>query len=112
MTKEYPCLSNLMLAYLNQDWDMEYESIPEGIADYARIATQAQRDQLFRDMDAFTERFQDSLDAAFVEWWEMHIDLARPPQTAVYFYMIRAIVNDPDCYKQYENPGNMRPRDD
>jgi len=113
INKEYPSLSNLMLAHLNPDWDMEANSIPEVIANYARIATQARRDQLFRDIDAFIKRFRDNLNAAFVEWWELHIETARPPKTALEFFdMIRAIVTDPECYKQYEDSGNVQPPPD
>jgi len=35
--KQYPSLSNLMLAHLNPDWDMEANCIPEVIANYAYI---------------------------------------------------------------------------
>jgi len=91
---------------------MEYASIPEGIADYARLHAD-NKEQLFREMDEFTKRYPDTLGKEFVKWWGFHIEMPCSPKTVVQFFdMIRAIVNDPSCYKQHENSGNVRPRDD
>jgi len=100
--QEYPALAHLMLAYLHQDRDMEADTIPEVIANYARSHA-ADREQLLRDMEEFTQRFRDCLNEAFVKWWQLHIEMGKNPKTAVQFFdMIRSIVANPEGYWRFE----------
>jgi len=100
--QEYPALARLMLAYLHQDRNMETDTIPEVIANYARSHA-ADREQLLRDMEEFTQRFRDCLNEAFVKWWQLHIEMGKNPKTAVQFFdMIRSIVANPEGYWRFE----------
>ena len=81
------------------------EPSPLAIADTVGAFTQSDRDQLLRELDDFEKRFPGLVDVALAGRFKCS-------NGQHFLDMIRAIMNDPNCYKQYENPGNMRPRDD
>jgi len=99
---EFPALETLFICELGQDTDIFGATHAEAIANFAREAPQEEKDQLLRDITEFEQRFHNCLDEAFRRWFN-------GGDVNYYFDMIRAIVNDPDCYKQYDDSGNMRP---
>ena len=85
--KYFPKLADVMAG--------DKEPSPLSIADTVGAFTQSDRDQLLLELDDFNARFHDCLDDAFSERFK-HSNAKR------YLDMIRAIVADPNCYKQFE----------
>jgi len=98
--EEYMELSSLLTFELGQDREPS-DSVPFILAEFARSTSQEEKDKLFREMDQFTERFHNCLDEALLRWFG--------GGSIKLFDMIRAIVNDPDSYKQFDDAGNIRP---
>jgi len=97
LREEFAALSSLLTFELGEDMDEFGESVPEAIAAFVQTPDPERNAQLLRDMDAFSSRFQDCLEEAFLRWFGRDV-----PSVKKLFDMIRAIVNDPDCYKQFE----------
>jgi len=83
-----------MTANLRQD----FANRPAALADYARTMDQDERIDLLCDITEFEQRFGPSAEAEATRRWD------RPGhQTFIQcLNMIRAIVTEPNRYKQYE----------
>lgn len=102
-TDEFDALAGLIGSYLHQDMDLEYETVPEAIAGYSRVSEASRKEQLLRDMDAFLERYHNSLEAEFAKRYGFDFTPDIIGQSVPEFFdMVRTILADPESYARYE----------
>jgi len=92
---EYPILEGLLGCELGQDTDLFGDTQPQAIANWARLASQEERDKLLREIEEVTHGSHDAFDDASSELFGLK-------KADPVFDMIRAITLDPDCYRQYD----------
>ena len=93
--QKYPILEGLLSGELGQDTDLFGDTQPQAIANWARLATQDEKDKLVREIEEVTQGFHEEFNDRSSELFGME-------NTDPVFDMIRAITLDPDCYKRYE----------
>ena len=94
--KKFPVLESLLSCELGQDTDLFGDTQPHAIANWARMATQEEKDALLRELEGVTQGSHDEFNDASSELFGFE-------KTCPVFDMIRAIVTDPNCYKQYDD---------
>ena len=100
--RDFEALAGLIGAHFHQDMDMEYASVAAATGGYAREAGNAEKEQLFRDMDDFLKRYADNLKAEFEKRFSPDLDLFTDQTVPEFFGMVRAILADPECYRKFE----------
>jgi len=93
--RKFPILEDLLGCELGQDTDLFGDTQPQAIANWARLATQEEKDKLLREIEGVTQGFHEELSDRSSELFGM--ENADPV-----FDMIRAITLDPECYKRYD----------
>ncbi|NTE85761.1 contact-dependent growth inhibition system immunity protein [Agrobacterium rubi] len=103
---DFPSLSGLIAGCLHQDMDIEYETVPQALAGYARSTEPDEKQMLFDEMKNFLERHHNDLEGEFSRryWFDFTPDIIG--QTVPEFFdMLRTILNDPESYVRFE-PNN------
>ncbi|SCX28317.1 hypothetical protein DSM25558_4437 [Agrobacterium sp. DSM 25558] len=100
---DFPTIAGLIAGYLHQDMDLEYDSIPEALAGYARFTELQEKQKLLTEMERFSERYHNDLEGEFSKryWFDFTPDTIG--QTVLQFFaMLREILADPECYVRFE----------
>jgi hypothetical protein len=99
----FDALSGLIGSYLHQDMDLEYDSVPEAIAGYARLTEDDRKQQLLREMVEFLHHYHNDIEEAFSKRYWFDFSPKTLGQTVPEFFnMVREIVTDPDSYHRFE----------
>jgi len=107
---DFDGLGQLIGGYLNQDMELWAETVPEAISIYARETGSAAHNELYREMDLFLKQYDTQLEEKFKKryWFDFTPDDIG--QTVPEFFaMVRTIIANPDCYRQYETDTPDRP---
>jgi len=101
--EDFPQIFGIVGAYLHQDMDIDYETVPEALAAYARVIDQAEKQALFAEMTHFLERYHDDPEGEFDRRYGFDFTPSIIGQTVPQFFdMLRAIIADPDSYRRFE----------
>lgn len=93
--RKFPVLEGLLGCELGQDTDLFGDTQPQAIANWARLATQEEKDALLREIEEVTH-------GSHQEFNDRSSELFGLENADPVFDMIRAITLDLECYKQYE----------
>ncbi|KAA3514375.1 contact-dependent growth inhibition system immunity protein [Agrobacterium rosae] len=99
---DFPALFGLIAGCLHQDMDLEYDTVPEALAGYARFTKPDEKQMLLAEINHFLERYHNDLEGEFSRrfWFDFTPDTIG--QTASQFFaMLREILADPECYVRY-----------
>ncbi len=98
----YPALSQLVMAYLNQDMDMMADSVPEAIAVFAKDASSEEHGALRRDMAAFKDAHKENVETVFHDLYWFDFEPKQIGQTVnEFFAMVAAILTNPNDIRRF-----------
>lgn len=101
--EDFPALSGLIAGCLHQDMDMEYDTVPQALAGYARLTEPDEKQKLLDDMKAFLERHHNDLEGEFSRLYWFDFTPNTIGQTVPEFFdMLRTILDDPESYVRFD----------
>lgn len=102
----FRALDILIHAYFHQDMDLEAGSVPEAVANLARVEAHGFQSELRSAMARFELRYHNALEDAFMQRYQYDYLPDGPGQSVSgFFNMVRAILDDPEGYRAFEDAG-------